>query len=66
MLFREPKEGKEIKEAPAWMLIPVITLGIILLVISFYPNPIINFAHKAANDLIGRSYVNLVLHLGGL
>ncbi len=66
MLFREPKEGKEIKESPAWMLIPVITLGIILLVISFYPNPIINFAHKAANDLIGRSYVNLVLHLGGL
>jgi proton-translocating NADH-quinone oxidoreductase chain N len=65
MFFREPKEGKEIKEAPAWMLIPAITLVVIILVLSFYPTPVINFAHKAASELVGRSvYINSVL--GGL
>ena len=65
MFFKEAKEEKEIREAPAWMLIPAITLVIIILVLSFYPTPVINFAHKAAADLVGRSvYINSVL--GGL
>jgi proton-translocating NADH-quinone oxidoreductase chain N len=67
MFFRKPKEGKEIKEAPGWMLTAVVVLGIILLVMSFYPKPIMNFAQKAATDLVSRNvYINAVLHLGGL
>ncbi len=65
MFFKEAKEEKEVREAPAWMLIPAITLVVIILVLSFYPTPVINFAHKAAADLVGRSvYINSVL--GGL
>ena len=67
MFFREPREGVEIKEAPGWMLTAAIVLGIILLVISIYPKPIMNFANKAAADLVSRNvYINAVLHLGGL
>ncbi len=67
MLFKEPKEGVEVKEAPGWMLTAVIILGIILIVMSVYPQPIMNYAGKAASDLVSRNvYINAVLHLGGL
>ncbi len=67
MFFRKPKEGINIKETSGWILAPIVVLGVILLIMSFYPQPIMNFTHKAASDLVSRNvYINAVLHLGGL
>ncbi len=66
MFFGKPKQDREIKEASLGMLTAVVVLGLILLFVSFYPTPIIDFTHQAASDLMNKNYINLALKLGGL
>ncbi len=66
MFFGKAEQDREIKEASFGMLVPVVILGFILLFISFYPTPVLDFAHQAASDLMNKNYINLALKLGGL
>ena len=66
MFFKEPAKDVAVQEASYGILVPVFILGSILLIISFYPAPIINFMHSAAADLVNKNYITLALKLGGL
>ncbi len=66
MYFGKPKKDIALKEASYGMLFGVVVLGITLLIISFYPMPVIDFMHKAAAELINKNYITLALKLGGL
>jgi formate hydrogenlyase subunit 3/multisubunit Na+/H+ antiporter MnhD subunit len=41
-----------IKEAPLLMLLPICALALLIIVFGVWPDPLVNFAHQAANTLI--------------
>ncbi len=66
MYFGKPQKEVVVKEMPYGMLFGVTVLGLILLVISFYPMPVMDFMHRTAVDLLNKSYTMLALKLGGI
>jgi len=65
MFFGKAKDDLKIKEVSPTLIIPLVVLGVIIVVLSFYPVPILAVTKKIAAQLINRAvYINAVL--GGL
>jgi multicomponent Na+:H+ antiporter subunit D len=63
LLNGEPIEGMTAKEAPALMLGVTVVMAIIVIVLGFYPDPIMTFASDASQTLIEglANYIGVVL-----
>jgi NADH:ubiquinone oxidoreductase subunit 2 (subunit N) len=62
--FFEKAEGTEPKKPTFNALLVMITLGVIILLVGFYPDVITGVLHKASGDLLDKSkYIQDVLSL---
>jgi formate hydrogenlyase subunit 3/multisubunit Na+/H+ antiporter MnhD subunit len=63
LISGEPAEGVTAKEAPILMLGVTVVMAIIVIVLGFYPDPIMGFASEASETLIEglANYIGVVL-----
>lgn len=65
-IYSKPDEGNSIKpelhESPIMALIPLLILGLLIILLGIYPDPVLNFLQESAKELMNAtSYIKAVL-----